>query len=363
MVEVVTSRDVSADVVVRQFVAAAGDGSDTSTVTEALARLRQARKLQRHAWVTMWGLRSTQQLLWLPAEGAADLEELAIRQARTAIAPLETGGDGATVVVAPVADVPVGSERRREVSLVAVSNADVRDHLQPVVDAGFIVDGVGTPALALAALARRRRDGRPGATAYLALGARATCLAVVRDGVLLYGREMPWGHAGAAGEAIDERMSADLRRSLVLFERTFGASVHSVVLCGDRPNLRGVTQPLSDALGVPVEALDSLAGLDADAVQDQVGEFHTHVAALRIAIAAGADLTSTTNLLPLAIRMARARTERLRIAAAVLVGLLLAAGWFYMVRSATPAEQDEPVVSVETQADGRLTSAAVPGIS
>ena len=213
MVEVATRAEPSGDVAVRTFVSSAADGSDASTVTEALARLRRARKLQRRAWVTIWGLRSTQQLLKLPPARTEDLEALAIREARKDIAQLETGGEGATVAAMPGAEVQVGPQRRREVSLVAVSNADVRDHLQPVVDAGFIVEGVGTPALALAALARSRKGGTPGATtAYVAIGSRASCLAVVRDGVLLFAREMAGGHAGVAGAAIDVRLAAELKR-------------------------------------------------------------------------------------------------------------------------------------------------------
>jgi Tfp pilus assembly protein PilN len=336
VVEVVTRADPSRDVVVRTFVPAAADGSDASTVTEALARLRRTRRLQRRVWVTIWGLRSTQQLLKLPPARTEDLEALAIREARKDIAQLETGGDGATVAAMPGAEVQVGPQRRREVSLVAVSNADVRDHLQPVVDAGFVVEGVGTPALALAALARSRQGGTPGATAaYVAIGSRASCLAVIRDGVLLFAREMAWGHAGVAGEAIDARLAAELKRSILYFKQTFRAAVESVVLCGDMPNLRTLTQPLGDALGVAVEALDSLVGVDAAALPEPADAFRGHVAALRVAIAAGADPVPTPNLLPAGIREARRRREEtVRFAAAVVAGVLVAAAWLFLIESA-----------------------------
>ncbi len=337
IVEIATARD--ADVVVRTFVPAVGDGRDASTVTEALARLRRERKLHRHAWVTIWGLRSTQQLLRLPPAPPADLEALALREARKDIAPLETGADGVSVVVMPGAEIQSGSQRRREVSLVAVANADVRDHLQPVIDAGFVVEGVVTPALALAALARGRRDAVRGSTAaYVAVGGRATCLAVIRDGVLLFAREMAWGHAGSAGEAVDARMASELKRSILYFKQTFRASVDAVVLCGDMPNLRAVTQPLGDALGVPVEALDSLVGVDAGAVPEPADAFRATVAALRVAIAAAADPAATANLLPAAIRKAReAKAEIRRMAAALVAGLVLAAIWLYVARGASDA--------------------------
>ena len=66
-------------------------------------------------------------------------------------------------------------------------------------------------ALALTAVARTQRDLLPGTAAvYVALTARATCLAIIRDGVLLFAREMPWGHDGAVrGVEVDlERVSA-----------------------------------------------------------------------------------------------------------------------------------------------------------
>src|SRR5687767_354365 len=75
--------------------------------------------------------------------------------------------------------------------------------IQPLVDAGFVVEGVSTPALALTAVARAQRDAHPGsAAAYVALTERSTCLAIIRDGVLLFSREMTWGHDGGDAEAV-----------------------------------------------------------------------------------------------------------------------------------------------------------------
>ena len=49
-------------------------------------------------------------------------------------------------------DVQVGTHRRREVSLVAVVEADVRRQIQPIADAGFVVQPRGD--------AGDRADGR-----------------------------------------------------------------------------------------------------------------------------------------------------------------------------------------------------------
>src|SRR5678815_5605471 len=90
-----------------------------------------------------------------------------------------------------------------------------------------------------------------------AVSASATCLAIIRDGVLLFVREMSWGHQSDAGpssqEEIGARLASELKRSVLFFKQTFRASVDGVVLCGDVPHLRVLTGPLGDALAVPVQ--------------------------------------------------------------------------------------------------------------
>ena len=64
---------------------------------------------------------------------------------------------------------------------------------EPLVDAGFIVRGVCTPAMSLTAVARLHGRTTPATTAaYAALESNAMCVAIV-DGVLLFAREVPWG--------------------------------------------------------------------------------------------------------------------------------------------------------------------------
>src|SRR5688572_1002588 len=275
-VQVSTGRDSSAgDIHVRKFVSEVVDVESPSALSAALQQARQDRNLQRASWVTVWGLRSTQLLLRLPPARSGDLEALATREARKDIAPFDTDGEGASIAVVPGADVQVGPHRRREVSLVVVSSAEVRARIQPIVDAGFEIAGVVTPALALAALARTRAGGIPGSTsAYVALSRQATCLAIVRDGVLVFTREMPWGHASkASGETLAVRLAMELKRSILYFKQTFRTPVVSVVMCGDMPTLRTLTAPLGDALGVPVETLDSLVGIDAASVPEPAEMF------------------------------------------------------------------------------------------
>lgn len=338
---------IASDVRVRTWVsqipeAEGGVNTVGATYTSPLRTLRDKRKLAREAWVTVWGLRSVQQFLRLPPAKPADLEALAIRDARKDLASLETGTDRATVSVVVGGEAQVGSHRRREVSLVGVSTAEVRRRIQPLVDAGFVVEGVLTPALALTAVARMQRDVLPGtATAYVALVERATCMAIVRDGLLLFARELPWGHDRAAApstqEALGTRLASELRRSVLFFKQTFRSAVEGVVVCGDMPNLRALTTPLGAALGVPVQPLDALTGIDAAALPPSADAFRADVPALRLSIAVGADPSPRANLLPAAIRLSRAaRAQMTRLAGAAAAGVLLVVGAYAMVeRSAS----------------------------
>ena len=322
---------VASEARVRSF--ASFEAVDGLELTAQLASLRAERKLARAAWVTVWGLRSAQQFLRLPPAKPADLEALAAREARKEIAPLEADGDRATVGIMPGGEVAMGTQRRREVSMVAVSTTEVLRRIQPVVDAGFVVEGVLTPALALTAVARARREAAPGsAGAFVALGPRATCLAIVRDGILLFARELPWGYeADPAPEAVGARLASELRRSVLFFKQTFRAPVDYIGLCGDMPNLRALTAPLGEALSVPVHIGDSLTGIDAAAVPEPADRFRAAVAALRLAIATGAEPVPPINLLPAAIRIGReSRAHAIRLSATVAASfaVVLAASLF-----------------------------------
>ena len=116
----------------------------------------------------------------------------------------------------------------------------------------------------------------------------------MRDGLLLFAREMPWGHAttaAAEGESVADRLASELRRSILFFKQTFRAPVEAVVLCGDMRNLRTLTAPLGTAIAIPVHTLDALAGLDAESVPEPADQFRAAVASLRLGISAEAART------------------------------------------------------------------------
>ena len=294
-----------------------------------LARLRQEERLPRDAWVTIWGLRSVHQFLRLPPAAANELEALALREAHPTLSALEAEAGRASAALMIGADVQVGTHRRREVSLTAVPEAEIARQIQPLVDAGFIVRGVCTPAMSLTAVARLHGRTTPGTTAaYVALESNAMCVAIVRDGVLLFAREVPWGFADSA-EAVDERLAAELRRSLLFFRQSFRAVVERVVLCGGMPNLRALTASTGAALTLPVETLDSLSGIDAETVPEPADAFRASVAALWPAIAIASQGGDQPNLLQAEARVRReTRTKLAGIAAGVLAAFLAMAAWY-----------------------------------
>ena len=257
-----------------------------------LARLRHDRHFTRDAWVTIWGL--------------------------------------------PSPDVVAESEIARQI--------------QPLVDAGFSVRGVCTPAMALAAIARRRARGTPGETAaYVALESNAMCLAIVRDGVLLSSREIAWEFADSA-EVVRERLVDELRRWLLFFRQSFRAVVDRVALCGGMPNLRALTASVGSALNVAVETLDSLSGIDAEVVPEPADMFRATVAALWPAIAIAAQSGESPNLLPAATRaQSETRTRIAPIAAGVVVTVLIIGAWYFFAgtgrESRTPVQPASPQVA------------------
>jgi hypothetical protein len=244
------------------------------------------------------------------------------------------------------AEVAVGTHRKREVSIVAAAGGEVQRRTQPLIDAGFDVQRVVTPAMAMAALARSRPDALPGSTAvYVALGARATCVAIVRDGMLLFAREMAWGHESeptGAGDPLSARLTSEVRRSILFFKQTFRTPVETAVLCGDMPGLRDLAGPMASALELRVETLDSLVGIDLTALPEPAGEFRASVAALRLAIAVGADGDLAANLVPAAMRQSRQnRAGTLRLVAAVAASVLLVAAWYAAVQRTASSHQRE----------------------
>ena len=329
--------DVPGDVRVKAF-ALLAEGRMSPALSPELERLRREQRLARQAWVTIWGLRSVHQFLRLPPTAAADLEALSLQEAQHELSVLEDEAGPLSVSRMLGPDVKVGTHRRREVSLTAVPEAEIARQIQPLIDAGFDVRGVCTPAMALTAVARLYGRTTPGITAaYVALESNAMCVAIVRDGVLLFSREMPWEFVDSAA-AVGDRLADELRRSLLFFRQSFRTAVERIVLCGGIANLRALTSSTGATLDLPVETLDSLSAIDAEAIPEPADLFRASVAALwpAIAIASGGD--DQPNLLPGATRAQRQTRVKIVVAAGVVAGALMATAWYLMASTARDSD-------------------------
>ena len=326
---------------VRSFITHFPDDPRSADFSASLRRLREEWRLARQATVTIWGLKSRHRFLRVAATSEDALHSHALREAADDIALLEADGTRARVAIASGADVSIGAHTHRDVSLTAASAADIDWRIAPLADAGFEIVRVITPAMALTAVAGARVESVPGETAmYVALAPEATCVAIVRDGLLLLAREIQWGHASKVehAEPFDRRLAAELRRSLLFFRQRFRSSADRIVLCGDIDDLRSVSGTLGAVSDLPVEPLDSLSGIDATAVPEPAEEFRASVAALRLAIAAGAEPPPYSNLLLSSARATtHSRTRIWALAGGLAAALVLVGVWYGVRRSSGPS--------------------------
>jgi hypothetical protein len=305
--------------------------SDPGALTVAL---REALKgLERRASVAVWGLRSTHHVLQLPPAVPADLEAIARRESRTATGGLPPAPHADAVVAGPLRD------GWRQTGYVAVSAEELRTRLQPLVEAGVGVDAVTTPGLAHASLVAQRRAMLPDAVvAVLSVNAQATAITVVHGPVVLFARELPWGGqsdsregelGGAGRAAFAARIAAELRRSLVYVRQSQKVDVSSVLVCGDLFELRSLTGPIVNELGLEVETLDVGDDLDLSKLPEPSDNFRSRLGAWRTAIALAAEPEPRRSLRSQDARPAAASPELAgrAIAGAVAGALIVAAAW------------------------------------
>jgi len=270
------------------------------------------------------------------------------------LALFEDRSGKAAIVVSPANPVRGDDSTHQEAWLVAAPESAIEVQLEPVINAGFRVVRVVTPSLALVALARRQREDVAGAVAYVALATHATVVAVVRSGALMLSRELSWGFGDDDGgdNPVPPRLGSELRRTLLYFRQAFRTPVEAVVLCGEMAGLRSLTTPLGDALGVPVQTLDSLAGVDIEHLPEPAETFRGQVAAFRVALAAGAEPEPFPSLRPLAAVWTRTRVAMVAAAACLGVAVLVGTLWRLNRPPAEGARPDRPapVASPSTQA-------------
>jgi hypothetical protein len=266
-------------------------------------------------WVNLWEIASIHQYVLLPTASHAELEETARHRS------------AALLGVAP-RDVAIGTffgqqraepgrPSKTEVSFFAASLDEIHSRLRPIVESGFVVEGITTPCGALWSQARLRRPSMKGIVrAYVALSANMSSVAIFSNGFLLYARDFSWGYSdtphgpAADREALASRLSAELRRSFLYLKQYWEEDVSMLLLCGDMPEIRSLTAPLIERLNIEVETLDTLEGIDAAVLPQPVDRFSEQIAAFRLASAIAVESTPV-NLLPLEVTVARAnRTGR-----------------------------------------------------
>jgi hypothetical protein len=283
-------------------------------------------------------------------------------------AGLQTRGMWADITPAPG---PTIRMTRRPVVVSLASGTAAGSALRTLVDAGIRVRAVTTPAAALGSLAHLRRPlSVPGAIeAYIALEETVTCIALVKDGALMAGRDFAWGYLDEAGEVRQPRRREDIAKHLAdeLAELFAGlgssGAVSQVCICGGLDELRSMTVPLMERLDVEVETLDSLFGIDAARLPESGDdEFRERSAELRLAWAVAADWPPAINLLRARHRQAsKAMLGRAAVVAGVAAGL--GVGWAVQRSQWWQATSPKPVARTVSKAPAPAVSkppASVP---
>jgi hypothetical protein len=145
--------------------------------------------------------------------------------------------------------------------------------LSPLTDAGFEIASVLSPAQALARVVHARQVGAPPGTAIaaLSLNSHGAAIAIVAGTEVLHSRVFEWSlgtpFIGTRSELLDRyllvsQIAPQLQHDIDLVRPVHGATVTSVVACGNLPNLRSLTMLLIEEMDLEVETLDSAELLD-----------------------------------------------------------------------------------------------------
>ena len=281
---------------------------NTETLTSELKALTARESFPRRAWVNLWDVRSSHQYLLLPSAPDAELESRARRHGASVLGMNDRDITLSTVIGGSRGE--PGHHPKREVSFFAAGSEDIRARLKPVVDAGFLVEGVTTPCGALWSQARLRSPLLPGQVhAHVVLGVSQSALGIFTDASLLYARDLDWGYAAHSTgttaaqdrEALADRLSLELRRSFLYLKQYWEQDVSLVMLCGDMPEIRSLTAPIIERLNIEVETLDTLEGINESTLPEGFAE---RASTLRLASSI-AVAPPPVNLLPVEVTARR----------------------------------------------------------
>lgn len=329
--------------------------TDAQNLTADLRVLAEGNAFPKKVWVNLWEITSSHQYVLLPTASHAELEDAA-RHRGAALLGIDPREVAVGTFIGQQRAEP-GRPSKTEVSFFAASLDEIHTRLRPIVEAGFVVEGITTPCGALWSQARLRRPAMRGAVqAFVALSANMSSLAIFANGFLLYARDISWGYGetplGPAPamdrEALATRLAGELRRSFLYLKQYWEEDVSLLLLCGDMPEIRSLTAPLIERLNIEVETLDTLEGIDAAALPEPADRFSEQVAAFRLASAIAVESTPV-NLLPLEVTAARANRTGRRVYVGGAVAAVVLAAFLYARADVDQKSAERQVMTAETQ--------------
>lgn len=137
----------------------------------------------------------------------------------------------------------------------------------PLVSAGFEIDAIVSPAQAMARLVNARKiETSRTAIAVLSLNTHGVAIAIVSNGETISSRTFAWPLGRPFAQRRDElldrylvvsQVAPQLQHVIDLVRPVYGASVASVLVCGNLPNLRSLSMLLIEEMDIEIETLDS----------------------------------------------------------------------------------------------------------
>ena len=285
-----------------------------------------------------------------------------------------------------------------------------RAALAPLVEAGFEIASVLSPAQALARVVRARQVSAPAGTAVaaLSLNSHGGAIAIVAGTEVIQSRVFEWplgtpfvdqwgdqwgdqrgdqrrdkrgDKRGGRSELLDRylivsQIAPQLQHVIALVRPAYGVTVTSVVACGNLPNLRSLAMLLIEEIDIEVETLDSSDLLDPSVAP---GTLADTVASLQLAAAVASSdenrvpVHADTEPTPAARHVSdehapgRVRPGARLQSLAALVALTFCTGWSFMqVFGSGPArpifpEGIEHVVAAAAQGQHGLGGLQEPG--
>ncbi|HET7220529.1 MAG TPA: hypothetical protein VFJ02_20895 [Vicinamibacterales bacterium] len=138
----------------------------------------------------------------------------------------------------------------------------------PLVAAGFAIDGIVSPAQAMARLVNARKiDTSRMAVAVVSLNTHGAAIAIVSNGEAISARTFAWPlgrpFAGRRSELLERylivsQIAPQLRHVIDLVRPVYSVSIASILVCGNLPDLRSLSMLLIEEMDVEIETLDSV---------------------------------------------------------------------------------------------------------